>query len=326
MLKRYTHDLEAYDLYLKGRYHWSKRTPDALKKASAHFEQVIQKDPNYALAYAGLADCYSMLVQVCMLSPAEAFPKAKALANKALKIDETLAEAHTSVAYVLSCFDWDWSGAEREFRRGIELNPNYATAHQWFAITLVGLGRTDEAVQEIQKAQELDPLSLIINTAAGYVYLDVGQHSKAAEQAEKVLDMDPTFGFAHYILAHLHERTGRYDQAVEGHLKADSFTGFLGKQEIADLREAYASSGWRGYLRKRLEIILPKAEQGQLLHYDLASLYARLDDTEKAIQCLEKAYQEHDYGLSALATDHDFKRLRSDPRVLEIMRKMRFRE
>jgi len=326
IIKRYTQDLEAYDLYLKGRYHWNRRTPDALRKAIGHFEQVIQKDPEFALAHAGLADCYSMLAQVCVLPPKEVFPKAKALVSKALEIDETLAEAHTSLGFVLSRFDWDWTGAEREFRRAIELNPNYATAHQWFAMMLLELGRTSEAIQEIDKALELDPLSLIINTAAGAVYAHTGREDKAVEQAGKILDLDPTFGFAHEILVDVNERRGKYDEAVEGQLKVYSFAGFLNQQEIAALREAYASSGWNGFLRAWLNIVHRKAEQGQVLYYGMASLYARLGDTEKAIECLEKAYQEHDFSLSGVLVDDDFEKLRSDPRFVQLLRKMGFRQ
>lgn len=326
MLKRYTHNLEAYDLYLKGRYHWNRRTPESLKKAVVHFEQVIEKDPEYALAYAGLADSYSMLPQVGVIPAKEAFPKAKVLASKALEIDETLAEAHTSLAFVLWSYDWDWIGMEREFRRAIELNPNYATAHQWFAMALLNLGRTSETVQEIERALELDPLSPIINTSAGFMYMFAGQEEKAEEHAKKTLDIDPAFGFAHIVLAYLSERHQRYDEAVEGHLKGDSFAGTLSQKEIAELRAAYASSGWIGYLRKRLHMKQSKAEQGDVQCYDIAWLYARLDDAEKAIEWLRRAYQDRDPGLASLLTDDAFDKLRSDPRFIEIMRKMRFPE
>jgi TolB-like protein/Tfp pilus assembly protein PilF/predicted Ser/Thr protein kinase len=327
MLKRYTQDLEAYDLYLKGRYHWNRRTQEALRKAMGHFEQVVQKDPGYALAYAGLADCYSMLAQVRALTPKEAFPKAKALASKALELDEALSEAHTSLAFVLSCFDWDWAGAEREFRRAIELNPNYATAHQWFAVgLLVNLRRTSEAIQEIQKALELDPLSLIINTAAGNVYLYAGREDKALEQAEKVLDMDSTFGFAHLILTEVNERRRKYDESVEEGLKGYSFAGFLSQHEVTSLRETYASSGRIGFLRRWLEIMQSKAKQGEVLNYGIASVYARLDETEKAIHYLEKAYEERDYDLNNLLVDDVFDKMRSDPQFIEIMKKMGFPE
>jgi serine/threonine protein kinase/Tfp pilus assembly protein PilF len=326
MLKRYTSNLDAYDLYLKGRYHWNKRTPEALKKAMAHFQEVIRKDPDYALAYAGLADCYSMLEQVNVLPPKKAFSKAKALACKALEIDETLAEAHTSLAYVLWFYDWDWVGLEREFRRAIELNSNYATAHQWFAMALMYLGRTSEAIPEIQRALELDPLSLIMNTAAGWVYIYAGQEEKALKHAQRTLDIDPTFGFAHKIFAHINERCGRYDEAVEGYLKANAFAETLTRQEVTSLRKAYTSSGWTGYLRKRLEIQQPKAEQGKVPSYDIACLCARLGDTEKAIEWLSRAYEERNPGLAGLLTDDAFNKLRSDPGFIEIMKKMRFPE
>ena len=326
VLKRYTQNLEAYDLYLKGRYHWNRRTPESLKKAVAHFEQVIQKDPEYALAYAGLADCYSMLVQVYVLRPKEAFPKARELAKKALEIDETLAEAHTSLAYVLQSYDWDWIGMEREFRRAIELNPKYATAHQWFAMALTPLRRTSEAIQEIKKALELDPLSLIINTSAGYVYVYSGQEEKALKQAKKILDMDPTFDFAHLISALVSERRGRYGEAVEGYLKAVTLAGFLSQKELTALRDAYSSSGWTGYLGKQLEILQQKADEGYVLHYEMASLHARLDDTKKAIESLQKAYEKRDKGLIDLLNDDAFDKLRSDPRFIEIIKKMRFPE
>jgi serine/threonine protein kinase/tetratricopeptide (TPR) repeat protein len=326
MLKRYTQNLEAYDLYLKGRYHWNRRSAQSLKKAVAHFEQVIQKDPEYALAYSGLADSYSMLEQVQVIKAKEAFPKARKLAKKALEIDETLAEAHTSLAYVLWAYDWDWVGSEREFRRAIELNPNYATAHHWLAIALIGLMRTAEAIQEIQKALELDPLSLIINTAAGFVYISSGQEEKAIRQAEKILDMDPTFGFAYLIVVSVNERRKKYGEAAKALLKLDAFLGFFSQREVAALQEAYASSGWTGYLRKRLEVAENKAEGGKVPCYHIASTYAQLDEADKAIEWLRRAFEDRDKELTSLQTDDTFKKLQPDPRFREIIKKIGFPE
>jgi tetratricopeptide (TPR) repeat protein len=265
------------------------------------------------------------LEQVLVIPPKEAFPKARELAKKALEIDETLAEAHTSLAFVLQSYDWDWIGMEREFKRAIELNPNYATAHQWFAMALTSLGRTSEAIQEIQKALELDPLSLIINTSAGYVYLYSGEDEKALKQAEKILDMDPTFGFVHHILADVNRLRGNYDEAVKERLKGEEFSGRISQQEIAALKKIYASSGWTGYLRKWLQILQHKAEEGQVVHYyEIASLQALLNDTNKAIENLEKAYEERDKGLASLLMEKDFDKLRSNPKFIELIKKMGF--
>jgi tetratricopeptide (TPR) repeat protein len=186
--------------------------------------------------------------------------------------------------------------------------------------------RNSEAIQEIQRALELDPLSLIVNTAAGWLYMYAGQEEKAVKHAETTLDIDPSFGFAHLILAAVNERRGRHDEAVEGHLKADSFAGTLTQQEIASLRTAYASSGWTGYLRKRLEIKEPKAEEGKASPYDIAWLYARLGDSDKAVEWLTRAYDERNRGMAGILTDDAFDKLRSDPRFIEIMKKMRFPE
>jgi tetratricopeptide (TPR) repeat protein len=180
----------------------------------------------------------------------------------------------------------------------------------------------DGMAEEIEKALELDPLSLIINATAGVVYVHTGCEDKAVEHAERILDMDPTFGFAHYIFAYVSERMGRYDEAVEGWLKEDSFAGLFNPQELAALRQAYASSGWAGYLRKRLRIPQPRPEQLRVPLCDIASLYVRLDDNEKAIKWLESAHQEHDHSLSDLARDHTFDMLRSDPRFVALLKRM----
>jgi len=189
-------------------------------------------------------------------------------------------------------------------------------------MVLVKLGRTSEALQEIHKALELDPFSLIINTSAGFVYLYAGREDKAVEQAEKVLDMDPTFFGAYFILIDVNERKRKYDEAVDMGLKGFSLAGFVSQQELTSLREIYASSGRIGYLRRWLEITQSKAEQGQVLNYHIASLYVRLDETEKAIDYLEKAYEEHDYDLDDLLVNDVFNKLRSDPRFTALLKKM----
>ncbi len=190
----------AYEAYLKGRYHWNKRTPEGIKTAIEYFQESIEKDPNYALAYAGLADCY--VVAVNPSPPKEEMPKAKAAATKALQLDDTLAEAHTSLAAVLARYDWDWPGAEKEFKRAIELNPRYAVAHEWYAAWyLVPMGRLQEAIAEEKRAQELDPVSLIINFELGIVLHYAREYDQAIEQFRKTLELNPNFPQAQTYVA-----------------------------------------------------------------------------------------------------------------------------
>ncbi len=322
LVKRYTDNLEAYNLYLKGRYHWNRRTPEGINKAIKYFHQVTEKDPGYALAYAGLADCYSMLEQARALPAKEAFPEAKEMAAKALEIDETLAEAHNSLAYVRWKYDWDWVGAEREFLRAIELNPNYATAHQWYAVYLAEMGRTDESIKEIKKAQELDPLSLIINVASASILTCARQYNQAIEQCQKVLDMDPNFSLTHLPLGWIYEQKEMYEEAIKEYLKAEAFFGRLSPEEVAALREAYAVSGWRGYWQKHLDILKQQSKQRHVAASDIAWDHVHLGEKDQAFKWLEKAYQERDPVLCSLKTDPIFDSLRSDPKFKALLKKM----
>jgi Tfp pilus assembly protein PilF len=191
LTERHIVNPEAYQLYLKGRYYWNKRTEEGFHKAIEHFNQAIEKDPNYALAYAGLADSYILLGNFGLLPPKEEYGKAREAAMKALELDDALGEAHNALANVKAVYDWDWPGAEREYKRAIELNPGYATAHEWYGGLLSELGRHEEALAEIKRAQQLDPLSLIINTVSGWVLMQAGQDDLAIEQLRKTLEMDP---------------------------------------------------------------------------------------------------------------------------------------
>ena len=214
--KRHTKDTQAYQLYLKGRYYWNRFTQDGCKKSLGYFEQAIEKDSGYALAYAGLADSYTSLAFPGLkgMAPREAMPKAKAAALKALKLDDTLAEAHSSLAVVQFFFDWDWSAAEREFKRAIELNLNDATAHQWYALYLVNIGRHGEAINEIRRAQELDPLSLMINTLVGVVFHRALQWDAAIEQLRRTLELDPNYSVALVFLGSAYEQKWMYEEAI----------------------------------------------------------------------------------------------------------------
>ena len=216
LTKRYTENTQAYQLYLQGRFYWNKRTPDGLNKSIDYFQQAIAADPNYALAYGGLADSYNVLSTNNILPPKEAFPKAKAAVTKALEIDDSLAEAHTSLAFIRTVYDWDWPGAEHEYKRAIALNPNYANAHYFYAFTLlITRGRVDEAIAEMKKAVGLDPLSLIINTNLGRTYFLARQYDKALEQYRKTLELEPTFPRAHDRLRNCTSKKARITKQLQ---------------------------------------------------------------------------------------------------------------
>ena len=218
--KQYTANSEAYQLYLKGRFYWNKRTPADFQKAIPFFQQAIEKDPNYALAYSGLADTYALLAAYTNEPPRELMPKAKEAALKALALDDKLAEAHASLGQIAEYYDYDFATAEREYRRALELNPNYATAHQWLAEHLSGMKRFDEAIAEIRRALELDPLSAIINRVYADILVDARRFDEAIEQYQKTIELDPNFSTAHFFLGRAYEGKGMYDQAVEAYTKA----------------------------------------------------------------------------------------------------------
>src|SRR6202020_3598556 len=218
---------EAYESYLKGRYFWNKRTADGLKAALAYFKQAIDEDPTYAQAYSGLADTYALLGdwQYAVMTPKEAFPEAKTAALKALELDSTLGEAHNSLAFVLDGFDWNFDAAGNEFRRAIELNPGYATAHHWYAWHLGLLDRFDEAIAEMKKAQNLDPLSLIINADLAELFILAHSYDESIRQSRKTIDMDPNFALAHNQLAQAYLAKNMYEEAVEELTKAVRLSG-----------------------------------------------------------------------------------------------------
>src|SRR4030095_1484181 len=264
---------EAYQLYLKGRFYWDKRTPEALKKAIEYFDQAIEKDPSFALAYAGLADCY--VVPVSRIPPREAMPKAKAAAMRALELDESLAEAHASLARVLASYDWDWTNAEKEYKRAIELNPRYPVAHQWYGGYLAVLGRHNEAIAERKRAQELDPLSLIINAELGMAFYYARDYDQAIEQFEKTLELDQNFPPPRAFLPAAYEQKGMYAEAIAEFKKAlalrgSSEVGFL----RAGLGHIYAVSGQKSEARKLLAELKQLSEQGYVPAPSIALIHA----------------------------------------------------
>ncbi len=319
--KQYTANAEAYQLYLKGRHHWNKRTREDLKKGIEYFNQAVEKDPNYALAYAGIADCYG--VPAIGLSPPEAMPKAKAAAMKALSIDDTLAEAHTSLANVLLRYDWDWLGAEKEFKRAIELNPNYPTARYWYALYLFGMGRQEEALREVQRAEELDPLSLVTNWHVGIFFYYARQYGREIEQLRKTLELDPNFAGAHNDLGWAYAMTGRYEEAIEELQTAIKLSGEA-TDFVADLATIYSLSGKRTEAHRIIDKLKELAKQRYVAPYRMAQIYIALGDRDRAFEWLEKGYRERSLGESFidLKASPFWDPIRSDPRFADLLRRM----
>jgi TolB-like protein/Tfp pilus assembly protein PilF/tRNA A-37 threonylcarbamoyl transferase component Bud32 len=312
---------EAYQLSLKGRFYWNKRTEEGLDKAKEFFEEATEKDPNYALAYAGLADTYNMLGSYHIKPSHEAFPKAKAAALKALEMDETLAEAYTSLAFVKYHYEWDWFGAEADFNWAIGLNPSYASAHSWYTAFLTSMGRFDEALTEIHRAQELDPLSLAIGTTIGASYYYAGQYDQTIEQCKKALEMDPNFPWAHTVLANAYVQKSLFEEAIAELQKAVSFSG--GSFEyLATLAHAYAVSGERNKALKILNQLREQSKQKYVPSYEIALIYVGLGEEAKAFEFLEKAVQERSDSLRVIKVDPRLESLHNDPRFTALLKEM----
>ncbi len=321
LAKRPTENVEAYQLYLQGLFYWNKWTQADFKKAADYFTQAVQKDPRYALSYAGLADTYSLLGDAGYLPPSEAWPKAKAAAMQALDIDDALAEAHTSLGLVREHFEWDWAGAEQEFKRAIELNPNSATAHHWYGAYLANMGRSEEGLRETKKAQELDPLSLIINTSLGWQLYVARHNDQAAEQLRKVLDIDAKFSPARRMLEEVYAQMGKQKEAVAEREKILSLSG--SPELAASIEEDFSKAGYKGVLQSWLDGLTEISKHGYVSSYSIAQAYMRIGEKEKAFGWLEKAYEERDSGLVSLAVEPMFDPVRSDPRFRDILRRMK---
>lgn len=316
-------NLEAHEAYLKGRYYLNQRTENGFQQSVRYFEEAMQKDPSYALGYAGLADTYVLLGEYSLLPAEEAFPKARAAATKALELDDSLAEAHNALAAVKVDYDWDWPGAEREFRRAILLNPGYAMAHQWYSELLSQIGRHDEALAEIQLAEQLDPFSLIINVVYGDALRCAGQNDMSLKQLHKALEIDPNFAHAHFHLGMTYLRKEAFADAIAEFQKAVSLSPNVTDYK-GGLGYAYAVAGRRAEARRLLEELKARSKQGYVPWFYLAGIYAGLGDKDQAFANLEKAYEQHEQGLAVMNREPMFDPLREDPRYRELLRRMRY--
>jgi TolB-like protein/DNA-binding winged helix-turn-helix (wHTH) protein/Flp pilus assembly protein TadD len=312
---------EAYEAYLKGRYFWNKRTGDGLKKAIEYFTVAIEKDPNYAEAYAGLADSYALSGdwEYGILSPQDASLGAKAAATKALDLDDSLGEAHTSRAFALDLYDWDWSTAETEYRRAIALNPGYATAHHWYAWHLMVTGHTDEGILELQKAESLDPLSLIIRTDLADALCIARRYSESVQQSERTLEMDPNFALAHYQLGQAFVQQQLYNEAIAEFQRGIKLSGGSAAFD-SNLAYAYAVSGRRDDALRIAQDLETQASESSAVDSNIALIYVGLGDNDKAMIWLNKAYQAR-FNPSILLRPA-FDPLRSDVRFQDLRRRV----
>ena len=319
---RPTANSEAHQLYLKGRFFWNKRTGDDLKKSIDYFQQAIAADPNYALAYAGVADAYVFLPGYTAGSPQDCYPKAKAAAKKALELDDTLAEAHTTLAIALLLYDFDFAQAIREFQHAIELNPNYATAHQQYGnIGLIDLGRFDDAIAEGNRAAELDPLSLVINADVGANYYYARRYDEAIAQLRKTLEMDPGYYYAYITLGEALEMKGAGDTAIAEYQKARALND--DPSVLGLLAHAYAASGTKTEALKILDQLKALSKQRYVAAYSFTLVYLGLGDKEEALHWLEQSYQDRAGGdIEGIRVDPFLDSLRGDPRFEALAEKV----
>ncbi len=322
MARRDTASAEAFQLYLQGRYHWNRRTKAGFQRAIGHFQQAIDKDPGYALAYAGLADCYNLLGWYGIQAPKESFPKAKAAAERALQINDRLAEAHASLALYRVLYAWDWPGAERAFQRAFELNPGYPSAAQWYANYLGAMGKLDQALSFTRRAQQSDPLSLPFSGAAGRVLYLNRQYDRAIEEMRKAIDLDPNYPLAHLLLGVAYLQKGMYREAIAD---IEEAVRLFEREPVAlgPLAHAYAVSGDKARARKTLAEMDDLGKRRYVSAYHMAVAHLGLGDTQQAWSWLDRALAERAAWMPDwLRNDPRFDPLRSEPRFQELLKKM----
>jgi eukaryotic-like serine/threonine-protein kinase len=321
LTKRYTENAEAYRLYLRGRHHWNRWTEDSFYKAIECFQEAVENDPSYALAYAGLADCYVLLGWNSYLPPKEAFPKGKAAAKAALQLDQDLAEAHTPLAAVLWLHDWQWDKAHTEFKRSLELCPNYPTANHWYAEYAMTMGRHGEATARMKNTQDLDPLWLIINVAVGWALYHARRYDEAIEQLRRTVDLDPNYPMTYWILGLLLRKTGCYELAITEGEKGVKLSGGSPLMRAA-LAHTLGTAGRTKEAVQILDDLTELAKQKYVAPYFFAGIYIGLGESERAIECLENCYEEHSHWLIYLHIDPSMDGLRDNPGFQSLLRRV----
>jgi TolB-like protein/Tfp pilus assembly protein PilF len=312
---------EAYLAYLRGRLHWNKRTDEGMKKGLELFEQALDKDPSYALSHAGVAECYNMMGFWGVAAPHEVSPKAKAAASMALEIDENLAEGHAARGWAQFAYDWNWGGAEKELQRAIELNPGYATAHQWYSHLLVYQGRIEEALAEVERTLVLDPLSLIMNSNAAYIHILAHRFEEAEEKVRSAIELEANFAPSQLFLGRVYEQTGRIEEALDAFRKAVAISGEVARF-LSGLGHGYAVAGQCAEAQKVLEKLVEMARQHYVSAYDFAVVYAGLGNSESVFGWLEKAYEERSTWLALVNADSRFDPYHSNPRFQQLVARL----
>jgi serine/threonine protein kinase/tetratricopeptide (TPR) repeat protein len=321
LTKRQTVDAEAYRLYLKGRHHWNKWTEDGFYKAIEYFQQAVEKDPGYALAFTGLADSYVLLGWNSYLPPKDAFPKAKRAAMGALRLDPDLGEAHTSDAAVLWLHDWRWPEADSEFKRSLALSPSHPTASHWYAESLMTMGRHAEAIERMKSGQELDPLSLIISVAIGWAFYMARRYEEAIEQFRRTVELDPNYPVTYWILGLVLRKMGRYEMAIAGGEKGVKLSGGSPLMNAA-LAQTLATAGRKEEAMRILDDLTNLAKQKYVAPYFFAGIHVGLGEEDRAMEYLEKSYEEHSHWLMYLHMDPSMDGLRSNPRLQDLLRRV----
>jgi len=312
---------EAYEAYQLGRFHWNRRTGEELGRARDCFEKALRLDPEYAEAHAGLADCYVLFPITGIMRPLEASRLTRDAARQALANDSSLAEAHAALAYALMLYEWDWDGAERAFQQALDLNPNYGTAHFHYAAYLAAVGRTDEAIREALRAQEVDPVSPIINAGVAWMHHLASDDQEVIAWARRALDLEPDFAIGHMRLGIAYQHLGRHAAAIASLERAVETSGH---EWMPDLGHAYAVDGRREAAVEVLEELETISQRRYVPAYGFATIHAGLGDDERALEWLQRAFDERSWDMAFIRVEREMDPLRTDPRFQDIVRRMDF--